>query len=376
MSEQNSKPRGSAVRPRPILMIPLRRCGSHAIRLRLNFNTAFYSPYPLHIVDFMPLAPLYGDLGDDERYFQLVVDLVGLVNASMVKWDKVVLDPVILFERLRSEPRGVDRVVWEMLFEAGRAHNASVVMDKSLDSVHHAEELVQLFDDFRFLNVVRDPRAQIASMNRAIIHEYDTLLNAEIWARAHNAARRLLSRYPERVLTVRFEDFVADQEAVLRQVCTFIGIDFLPEMLDVARSEEARQISGLSALWQSNLSRPIPANVDKFKKSLSLEEIEIIETLTGGHMDTYGYERMTSGAATITTRQIQAAREGSEKKRQEAWAQLKRTNHRDFVLRRFRADYLQMLKARLEAHASQAFGPQQFSRSSGRATTDNHLSLG
>ena len=52
-------------RPLPLLMIPLRRCGSHALRLRLNASPSFHSPYPLHIVDFMPLVPMYGDLSDD-----------------------------------------------------------------------------------------------------------------------------------------------------------------------------------------------------------------------------------------------------------------------------------------------------------------------
>ena len=73
-------------RPRPVLMIPLRRCGSHALRLRLNNSKEFFSPYPLHIVDFMPLVPRYGDLEDDEAYFRLVVDIIGLQSASMVKW--------------------------------------------------------------------------------------------------------------------------------------------------------------------------------------------------------------------------------------------------------------------------------------------------
>ena len=27
---------GPGARPRPVMMIPLRRCGSHALRLRLN----------------------------------------------------------------------------------------------------------------------------------------------------------------------------------------------------------------------------------------------------------------------------------------------------------------------------------------------------
>ena len=44
-------------RPLPLLMVPLRRCGSHALRLRLNVSPTFHSPYPLHIVDFMPLVP-------------------------------------------------------------------------------------------------------------------------------------------------------------------------------------------------------------------------------------------------------------------------------------------------------------------------------
>jgi hypothetical protein len=106
-------------RPRPVLMIPLRRCGSHALRLRLNFSPHFYSPYPLHIVDFMPLVPLYGDLSDDRAYFRLVVDVVGLQAASPVKWPDAVFDPRQIFEAIRQERRSVHRVVWELLLRAG-----------------------------------------------------------------------------------------------------------------------------------------------------------------------------------------------------------------------------------------------------------------
>jgi hypothetical protein len=200
-------------------MIPLRRCGSHALRLRLNFNPAFYAPYPLHIVDFMPLVPLYGDLQDDRAYFRLVTDVIGLQAASMVKWPDMVFDPVEVFEALRDQPRSVHRVVWELLLRAGAQHGARVVMDKSLDSVHYAAELMTLFPDMRFLNVVRDPRAQVASMNRAIIHDFDTLLNTQTWVAAHRAANALIAQYPERTCTIRYEDFLVDQESTLRRVC-------------------------------------------------------------------------------------------------------------------------------------------------------------
>ncbi|HTD04219.1 sulfotransferase [Undibacterium sp.] len=327
-------------RPRPVLMIPLRRCGSHALRLRLNMSKEFYSPYPLHIVDFMPLLERYGDLADDKAYFKLVVDVIGLQAASMVKWKDIVFDPVEIFEAIRAQTRSVHRILWELLLRSGERHHAAVVMDKSLDSVHYADELLSLFPDMLFLNVVRDPRAQVASMNRAIIHDYDAGLNAIAWREAHRAARSLIERYPDKVLTIRYEDFLRDQEAVLKSVCAFFGMTFLPEMLDVAHSPEAQQISRMSALWESNCFPPIIANQDKFKQQLSLDEIELIETVTQDYMRLYGYEMMSKAQADITAGSIQRAMEKSAEARQQAWQTLERDNFKDYVLRCFRADYL------------------------------------
>lgn len=351
-AHETEKTRAAMSRPTPILMIPLRRCGSHALRLRLNFSPQFYSPYPLHIVDFIPLTPLYGDLADDRRFFQMVVDIIGLQTASMVKWSDMVFDPAAVFEAVKNEPRSVHRIVWELLFQAGMKNHAKVIMDKSLDSVHYADELITLFEDMRFLNVVRDPRAQINSMNRAIIHDFDTLLNAMTWAAAHTAARNLMMQHPDRVLTIRYEDFLSNQEEVLRRICVFFEIDFLPAMLDVSLSPEAQQISGLSALWESNCYAPIAANVDKFKKSMSAQEIELIETLTGEHMDYYGYERMTRGKAVISPRMVSAARKESELLKKNAWSDLAANNYRDYMLRKYRADYLQMVKDRLQRNTA------------------------
>ena len=334
-------------RPKPILMIPIRRCGSHALRLRLNFSPDFYSPYPLHIVDFMPLIDLYGDLSDDCTYFQLVIDLIGLQNATMVKWDNVALDPVIIFEAIKNRPRSPHSIAWEMLFQAGQKHQAKVVMDKSLDNVHYADELMSLFDDMLFLNVVRDPRAQINSINRAIIHDFDTLLNALTWVKAHDVAKALADKYPERVLTIKYEDFLVEQEAVLRKICQFLGIEFLESMLNISASQEASKIAVLSALWETNTSAPIPAYIDKFKKYLSTEEIEIIETITGDYMDYYGYEKMTKTPVKLTNQKIEEAQKRSQQNKQQAWIDLKLKDPRDYQLRQFRTNYINMLKQRL-----------------------------
>ena len=338
---------GNSKRPRPVLMIPLRRCGSHALRLRLNNSKEFFSPYPLHVVDFVHLLPRYGDLSDDQAYFQLIVDIIGLQAVSMVKWKNIVFDPIEIFETIRHEKRSVHRVLWEMLLRAGEQEHATIVMDKSLDSVHYAEEMLALYPDMLFLNVVRDPRAQVASMNRAIIHDYDSCLNALTWVEAHHTAQRLIKHYPDRVLTIRFEDFLMDQEDVVRKVCQFFGIAFLPEMLDVEKSHEAQAISKMSALWENNRFAPMLEIKDKFMRQLSPQEIEVIETITQEYMQLYGYDQMTPAKANFSFQGVEQAIAKSEAAKASAWQALQSNSFKDYTLRRFRADYLANLDRKL-----------------------------
>ncbi|MCU1750202.1 sulfotransferase family protein [Pseudomonas sp. 6D_7.1_Bac1] len=349
MNITNKQVSDGNARPRPILMIPLRRCGSHALRLRLNLNPQFHSPYPVHIADFMPVVPLYGDLADDNAYFRMVVDVVGLQAASIVKWPGASFDPIDIFERVRyEEPRSVHRIVWELLLRSAEQHQAQVVMDKSLDNVHYAHELMQTFPHMLLLNVVRDPRAQVASMNRAIIHDFDTLINTQTWVAAHRAAQSLIERYPERVLTIRYEDFLLDQEATLKRICHFFGIHFLDKMLEISESQEARQISQISALWSSNCFPPIAANIDKFKVQLKTHEIEIIETLAKEFMLRYGYELMTDADFAFDSHMLVTATERSNDAKGLAWRELEQRNFQDYILRQYRADYLASVRGRLE----------------------------
>jgi len=333
--------------PRPVLMVPLRRCGSHALRLRLNASPDFYAPYPLHIVDFMPLLELYGDLSDDNHYFQLITDVIGLQSGLMVKWPGVALDPVDIFNAIKDEPRSIHRIVWELLFETGRKNNASVIMDKSLDSIHYADELLEIFPDMLFLNVVRDPRAQVSSMNKAIIHDFHTLLNTRTWLRAYEKAKELEKKHPEKFLTIRFEDFIENESVIINQISEFFNIRFSEDMLDIHNSADAQSISTRSALWKSNCSAPIKANVDKFRKQLSDGEIEIIETLTGEYMDYYGYERISAGKADVSDKAVANAVKLNIEYKSKAWQDLRYRDSRDYMLRKFRVDYMEMVKSRL-----------------------------
>ena len=108
----------------------------------------------------------------------------------------------------------------------------------------------------------------------------------------------------------------------------------------------------MSALWASNCFAPIVANVDKFKQQLSIDEIEIIETLAQEYMALYGYELMTPARAALAGDLLPAARLRSEERKRQSWRELESHNFRDYILRRYRADYLAQVRSRLELAAA------------------------
>ena len=118
------------------------------------------------------------------------------------------------------------------------------------------------------------------------------------------------------------------------------------DMLEIVSSPEAQQLASLSALWQTNYSAPIPANIDKFRKSLSIEKIKAIETMAAEQMNRYGYERITAGQLSIDDELLPKAKQQSHVKRCQAWETSKQTDPRDFQLRSFRADYLARIRER------------------------------
>ena len=54
---------------------------------------------------------------------------------------------------------------------------------------------------------------------------------ARSWNVAASWDRRLPAELGERYLRIRFEDLVTEPEAIVRRVCDFLGVEFVPAML-------------------------------------------------------------------------------------------------------------------------------------------------
>jgi hypothetical protein len=186
-------------------------------------------------------------------------------------------------------------------------------LEKTPEHVNYLKQILQLHPDARVIELVRDPRATLASRKirrgdddwlddketregASADHStnYDPLLDTLLWKEAINAAADARREFPANILTVRYEDLAADPEATLRHICRFAGLPFRPDMLTVGWVNSATQSQEGKAASQSlkgttSASGISTAAIEKWRKSLSPEEIYLCQWLGRKEMEQLEY---------------------------------------------------------------------------------------
>lgn len=163
---------------------------------------------------------------------------------------------------------------------------------KEVWAVEFVPLLARAFPDARFVLVVRDPRAVVASLvgmaRRDPTQAAHPLSYLRHW-RKQVAFRERFARDPElapRVRTLVYERLVRDPEGELRALCAWLGIEFEPRMLELA--------------WAGNSSfgeqRGVdPAAAERWREKLAPELAALAELVCGPDLELVGYEPLGLG---------------------------------------------------------------------------------
>jgi hypothetical protein len=191
--------------------------------------------------------------------------------------------------------------------------------------------LFALFPDAQFINLVRDPRAAVASqLPLGWGHEEAALASAAVrWeysiARVDAYSKNLR---PDQLLDLRYEDMVSMPEATLQRVCAFAGLrdddDAIRTMIEAERRGRFRPG------WHEKLAEPInTGSVDKWREKLEPHEIALVEHAAGPLLTRFGYEA-AAGDAQPTERDL-AELKRQRRRRRRKW----RRQSRDELKRRW-----------------------------------------
>jgi len=162
-----------------------------------------------------------------------------------------------------------------------------LLSEKTPANVLIFSELLDLLPGARFIHVVRDPRATIASMltvgQRAKRQGWKTQDYTHRVSPAIRLVRRSLNagfvasrKDPRRVLTLTYEELVSAPESETQKICDFLGIEWSKQMMYPGRFDHLGEKAITNNVWYTSdmyNRNPETNEIDKWKTQLSLNKI-------------------------------------------------------------------------------------------------------
>lgn len=153
--------------------------------------------------------------------------------------------------------------------------------DKNPQYTLFANQLKHAFPSARFICIVRDYRAQIASMMQV---QLETRSPAALAVRWNTVSKRLIAhcnRYPKETLLIRYEDLVTFPEKTLNQICDFLNLPYSDMLLNEG-TEELKSNPYYDDLHHKSVKQPLTTTkLNEWKTNLTPKQIAIIEQLCG-----------------------------------------------------------------------------------------------
>ena len=185
------------------------------------------------------------------------------------------------------------RLVWMSYRPLSPKKAIRAVGDKNPHYCLYAKRLVKVFPEARFIHLVRDPRANVQSLMEV---DFEARIPASLAWRwnYYNRKTESAKRWrPECFFTLRDEDLVTDPERYIREICSFLGLDYEPEMMRFHLSgEKARSVFPPAAIdkYHPRLFRPVSRDrMDLWKSVLSPRAIRKTECITASLAVKYNY---------------------------------------------------------------------------------------
>ncbi|MDZ4379865.1 MAG: sulfotransferase [Parvibaculum sp.] len=217
---------------------------------------------------------IYAQIASDERF--------------QVLWEMTVSPHVSCIEDEKTDTY-VRRILFDIVDQYAQRHNRQgweVWIDHSPNNIENVPSLMTAFPDSKFIHLVRDGRAAMASVLPLDWGPADPIQAAYWWMRAVACGLAAERRYPKQVLFVKYESLTQNPEAELRRICEFTGLTYTEEMLTANALRKSRYIEQQHVRVGTTIS---PDTNDLWRRSLSIKEISLFEMVCGSLLELLDY---------------------------------------------------------------------------------------
>lgn len=240
----------------PVFIVGMPRSGTKLLRALLNQNPGVgIARIETHFLPYWTKNwEKYGDLSDPQIFRKFYQEAMNLPYFMYMSERGALIGEETWYSMCRRHtPSGV--------FEALIRHDAEVEYgtdkiwgDKTPDYISHMELLKELFPEARFIHIIRDVRDYCLSVKKA--WGKSMLRAAQRWCDDILKIRAASAKFPEDYLEVRYEELLAEPEAVLKRICDFLEVEYDPRMTQLSRpTENLGDAKGWSGIKKDNAGK-------------------------------------------------------------------------------------------------------------------------
>ena len=271
---------------RPFFIVACDRSGTTMLRLILDRSPDVAIPTEsMIVVDMAALRRRFGGLDTDEQFDRLAATVWR--HPKVREWHLEGRPP-------RREGRsGAEayRAALEAPYLAyAQQHGKPGWGDKTPYYVEHLAEVRRAFPEARIVNLVRDGRDVALSLLRVPFGPANVWAGAHQWRDAVRAVDRDAAWLGDDLLTVRYEQLVADPAAVVPEICGFLEITYEPGMLAVEETPPDRIAVGQEAWFTELYTGITAASVGKWRREMRPSDVALFESIAGAELERHGYE--------------------------------------------------------------------------------------
>jgi hypothetical protein len=264
----------------PFFIVGSARSGTTLLRLILNAHPEVAVPPESRFITELwrgssevPVEPLLASIEVHNRFaaWDVPIEAVReeLGGRSTAPYADVITAPYRAYTRLNDKTR------WG---------------DKTPRYVEHIPFLNALLANARFIHLIRDGRNVALSYADVPFGPKTVAGAARLWATRVSAGITGGRPLGDRYIEVRYEDLVEDAEGETKSICSFLGLEFDPGMLDHTARARAALLQRASMYNPHVTERPM-SKTRSWEQDMPDRHVQIFEAVAGDLLSELGYPR-------------------------------------------------------------------------------------
>ena len=286
---------------RPIFLVGAPRSGTTLLRYVLSSHSRIYIPPESNFIPRVLGHHPTNTLEPSEAVRML--ETIMTYRSFFKDWQGALPTPAAVVDSVADlRPATVLDAVYS---EYARQYGAKRWGDKSPIYTMHIDAIARAFPTSQFIHIIRDARDVALSMQQAYrgarFFYMDVYYSACSWKTRVEDALSSGSRLDRsRYFQLRYEDLVARPEAVIRDVCAFLGEEYEHAMTQ-PRREASRHFHSRGIHRATR--EPINTSASgRWRREMSVTDQRLVQSVAGDLLNALGYELRNLGRMSLAER--------------------------------------------------------------------------